>query len=153
MDHCWMMLILFWKFIVLRDSTFQSISDDNTGWHDPWKTTSEFIDYHTISWYFCYRKPYAFTKWYYRLQELSRMEFRRIRCPLSLTRHPSSPTRSHSFRQWYSAQNWLIRFDPLITFPHTIQTIFHSISHWNSIAYVHRFWHRFENGLSIENIG
>ena len=153
MDHCRMMLIRFWEFIVLRYSTFQSISDDNTGWHDPRKTTSEFIDDHTISWYSCYRKPYALTKWYYRLQELIRMEFRRILCPLSLTRHPFSPTRSHSFGQWYSAQNWFIWFYPLITFPYTIQTIFHSISYWNSIAYTYRFWHRFENGFSIENIG
>ena len=153
MDHWRMMLILFWEFIVLRDSTFQSTSDDNAEWHDPRNTTSQFIDYHTISWYFCYRKPYAFNKWYYRLQQLIRMEFRWILCPLSLTRHPSSPTRSHSFRQWYSAQNWLIRFDPLITFPHTIQTIFHSISHWNSIAYVYRLRHWFENEFSIENIG
>ena len=112
------MLVLFWE----------SISDDNAGWHGPRKTTSEFIDYHTISCYLCYRKPYAFTKWYYRLQELIRIEFCQIVCPLSLTRHRSSPTRSHSFRQWFSAQNWLIRFDPLITFLHTIQTSFDSIS-------------------------
>ena len=148
-----MMLILLWEFIVLRDSTFQSISDDNAGWHDPRKTTSEFIDYHTISWYFCYRKPYVFTEYYYRLQESIRMEFRQILCSLSSTRHPSNPTRSHSFRQWYSTKNCLIQFDPLITFPHTKQTNSHSIWHWNSIADDYRFRHRFENGYSCENIG
>jgi hypothetical protein len=73
----------------------------------PQKASSEFIDYHTITYY---RMPYAFTKQYYRLQELIRMEFRRILWPLSLTRHLSNPTRSRSFRQWFSAQNWLMRF-------------------------------------------
>ena len=147
------MLMVLGEFIIARYSNFQPINDDNAGWNDPRKTTSEFIDYHTISWYICYRKPYALTKWYYCLQELIRMEFRRILCPLSLTRHPSSPARSHSFRQWYSTKNCLIRFDPLLTFPHTRQTIFHSISHWNSIVYVYGFWDGLENGVLIENIG